>query len=165
MSIAVSVLVRPSRCHAFLVMGFAFFFLMTGILVLENCVGSFTFYGKWGLVAVFLSAGILLAFSYFRGRKTLRIDISGNGQIRLKECKGYEYGTSGKSFNTDEDDTLTMAENSTIWPWLVILCLESDSGNTFRVLIFFDSMERDEFRTLYATCRWIDAHGKKMIIR
>lgn len=69
MSIAVSVLVRPSRCHAFLVMGFAFFFLMTGILVLENCVGSFTFYGKWGLVAVFLSAGILLAFSYLGGEK------------------------------------------------------------------------------------------------
>lgn len=160
MSIAVSALIKPSRCQAILVIGFAAFFLLTGILVWDDRMGEFILYGKVWLVPLFLLASLLLVFGYMKTRKTLQIDISGNGQIRLNEYKGNEFDASEKESGFAGRSAWKLMENSTIWPWLMVLNLESESGNVSRILVFFDSMPPDDFKILYAACRWIDAHKK-----
>lgn len=158
MTIAVSAWVKPSRCQAILVLGFAVFFFLTGTSIGGGLLGRFVLYGKIWLTPVFLTAGLMLVFGYVRARKTLRIDISGNGQIRLKEYKGNEFDTSERKNGFNDGNVWKLMENSTIWPWLMVLNLESESKNVSRILIFFDSMQPDDFKLLYAACRWIDAH-------
>lgn len=161
MSIAVSVCISPSRCLAVFMNGMAGFFLMTGVLISMDCIGPFVSGWKWIMVPLFILSGIFLVYHGLRVRKTLWLDISGNGQIRLREYRGY--GSDAAADEMDScagSDVLTMAENSTIWSWLLILCLMSDSGRIIRIPIFFDSMRPDEFRALYTTCKWIGVHRK-----
>lgn len=160
MSIAVSALIKPSRCYAILVIGFAAFFWLTGMLIFAGRMGGFILYARIWLMPVFLLAGLLLVFDYFRTRKTLRIDISGNGQIRLKEYKGNEFDVSESENGSSNGSPWKLMGNSTIWPWLMVLNLESETGHISRILIFFDSMPTDDFKVLYAAFRWIDAHKK-----
>ena len=163
MSIAVSVCISPSRCHAFILSGMAALFLLTGILISVNCVGSYDAVVKWIVASLFVLAGIFLVCRCLRSRKTLCIDISGNGQIRLQEYRGYRSGAARDKADlaVAGGEVLAMAENSIIWSWLLILCLVSDSGRIVRVPVFFDSMKPGEFRALYTTCRWLSVHRKE----
>lgn len=74
----------------------AFIFFLTAVLVLFDRAGTFVSYGKAVLVCAFLSAGALLVIALFRTGKTFTLDIYGNGQIRLKQDKRYEFVTSAK---------------------------------------------------------------------
>ena len=160
MSIAVSVQIKPSRCLVTLMAAMAFVFLLTAVLVLFDRVGPFVSYGKAVLVCAFLSAGAMLVVALFKTGKTFKLDIYGNGQIRLKQDKRYEFVTSAKKNPDRENGILSLADHSTIWSWLLILCLETESGETTRLIVLFDSVQPEAFRKLYVACRWIDAHKK-----
>ncbi len=74
----------------------ALVFLLTGALVFCDGLGAFIPYAKPVLVCVFLSAAAMLCCALFRMGKTYTLDIYGNGQIRLKQDKRYEFVTSAK---------------------------------------------------------------------
>ena len=160
MSIAVSAQIKPSRCLAMLMAAMAFCFFLTAILVFCDKVGAFVPYGKTVLVCVFFLAGAMLAGTLFRMRKTFTLDIYGNGQIRLKQDKRYEFVTSAKKNPDRENGIQKLADHSTIWSWMLILCLEAESGEITRLVVLFDSVQPEVFRKLYVACRWIDAHKK-----
>ena len=160
MSIAVSVQIKPSRCLAVLMAAMAFGFFLTAVLILFGRLGNFVSYGKPVLVCVFLAAGAMLVGALFRMGKTFTLDIYGNGQIRLKQDKRYELVTSAKNHPDRQNGNLTLADHSTVWSWLLILRLETESGETTRLIILFDSADPEAFRKLYVACRWIDAHKK-----
>ena len=102
----------------------------------------------------------MLVGALFRMGKTFTLDIYGNGQIRLKQDKRYELVTSAKNHPDRQNGNLTLADHSTVWSWLLILRLETESGETTRLIILFDSADPEAFRKLYVACRWIDAHKK-----
>lgn len=60
---------------------------MTGILTSLGKIGNFETIARQLLALSMFLVACFLIFSYFRSRKTLLIDISGNGQIRLKEYR------------------------------------------------------------------------------
>ena len=160
MSIAVSVQIKPSRSLAILMAAMAFVFFLTAGLVLSDRVEPFVTYGKTVLVCAFVSAGAMLVVALFRTGKAFTLDIYGNGQIRLKQDKRYEFVTSAKKNPDCENGILRLADHSTIWPWLLILYLETESGETTRLIVLSDSVQPGAFRKLYVACRWLDAHKK-----
>ena len=87
MSIAISAEIRPSRTFSFFYLGFAVAFFLTGILTSLGKIGNFETIARQLLALSMFLVACFLIFSYFRARKTLLIDISGNGQIRLKEYR------------------------------------------------------------------------------
>ena len=161
MSIAISAEIKPSRIFSFFYLSFAALFFLTGILLGLGQIGYFVSITRQLLALLAILTAFFLIFSYFRSRKTLWIDISGNGQIRLKE---YRQSVS-KPSTEDADsctftDTWKLSEYSTIWPTLLILQLAAENGKKTNVLIFQDSVKREQFKSLYTSLRWIEAHRK-----
>ena len=161
MSIAISAEIKPSRIISFFYLGFALFFLLTGILVGLGRMDHFASITRQLLALLLVFASFLLIFSYFRSRKTLRIDISGNGQIRLKEYRRSVSKPSSQDANSYAFmESWELAEDSTVWPTLLILRLNAGNGKKAKVLICPDSMRKEQFKSLYTSIRWIEAHRK-----
>lgn len=161
MSIAISAEIRPSRIFSSIFLGFATFFLLTGILIGMGKVGHFSFVSRQLLVLFLVLTFFFLIFSYFISRKTLRIDISGNGQIRLKEYRrSVSKPSSEDTFSSTCIESWELAENSTVWPALLILRLKTGNGRKTIVLICPDSVKKEQFKSLYTSIRWIEAHRK-----
>jgi toxin CptA len=167
MSIAVSAVLKPSRLLLVLV---------TGFCVGVNAIGWALSFGQlvssvgfWQL----LSGGVciatsIIAFCYnLRSRKTLGIDISGIGQIRLIEYTVLDKTTkdeqSPAGLRCKEQQLVRLREGSTLWPMLLILFIEFENGRKEVLRILPDSVPPDTFRALAVACRWIVArnHEKK----
>jgi hypothetical protein len=86
-----------------------------------------------------------------RLRKVHRIDISGNGQIRLME--------TGDVDHTFDSDLAELLPDSTIWSWLMILRLRTGESMRTTILVLPDCMNSATFHQLKVACRWIAAHG------
>ena len=161
MSIAISAEIRPPPVFSFFHLGFAAVFFLTGLLISLGKIGNFDdLVHQWLALLMFLTAFHLI-FIYFRSRKTLLIDISGNGQIRLKE---YRRSVSTPSSEDVRSPVFTeaweLSENSTIWPTFMILQLKAENGKKAKVLICRDCLTEGQFKSLYTSIRWIEAHRK-----
>ena len=163
MSIAISAEIRPSRTFSFFYLGFAAAFFMTGILTSLGKIGNFETIARQLLALSMFLVACFLIFSYFRSRKTLLIDISGNGQIRLKE-----YRRSVSKPSTEDvrfsaySEIWELSENSTVWPTFMILQLKAENGKKAKVLICRDCLKKEQFKSLYTSIRWIEAHRKNV---
>ncbi len=124
-------------------------------------VGELSFRFRWILFAVLASSGMLAFFYVFLSRKTFHIDISGIGQIRLKE----DIGIDDLSRQQEEQEKVGSArmvqlmEDSTIWPGLLLLRLRADDRRICTLVILPDCMDSQTFRALMVACRWIAAHN------
>lgn len=158
MSIAISAVIRPSRLILFsmLVMGLGTFSF--GILVGTGWIGNFSIHGRLVIAFVCIGSALFSIFHHFRTRKTLRIDISGIGQIRL-----LEYTEVARSFamwqrvTEKSEEEYQMMEGSTLWPNLLFLRLKSSDGRVEKISILPDSVMPDEFRALSIAFCWIAA--------
>ncbi|HZW12762.1 MAG TPA: protein YgfX [Noviherbaspirillum sp.] len=160
MSIAVSAIVQPSRVLFVMVAAMAG---MIAIIALSVGLG---FVGELSLVVRASMAGLLLILAVFgfyhgtRHRKTIHIDISGAGQVRLTKmnesgpCTSMNWPHVG-----DSAQVVQILRDSTIWPHLLLLRLRADSGIVTTLPILPDSVSRDSFRALSVACRWIAAHN------
>lgn len=161
MSIAISAEIKPSRIFSFLYLGFASAFFLTGISIISGRIGTFGAITRQLLALLMFLAFFFLLFSCFRSRKTLWIDISGNGQIRLQEYKrSFSKPSSEDKVSASSNETWELSENSTVWPACLILQLRAESGKRARILIFQDSVKKEQFKSLYTSIRWIEAHRK-----
>jgi hypothetical protein len=92
-------------------------------------------------------------------RKSLHIDISGIGQIRLAEHNELTAVLAGGANQSpDYGEVLQLQAGSTLWPWLLILRLQSTDQKVLTLPILPDCVGVDDFRALSVACRWIATH-------
>lgn len=129
MSIAVSVILRPSAGLRLLHAGLCSCVTMSGAV----CPGVLA-----PLLCVL--AGV---FGWVMGRPcgiALQLDISGVGRLRLAVYQ--EPGTA-----------LRLLDGSTLWPGMLLLRLGGDDGRVRWVLVLPDGVTRPELRALSLACR------------
>jgi toxin CptA len=160
MSIAVSVIVKPSRLLLLTVGGMC-------LAVIAAAMTAVALAGELPPLSRLLIAffGFFLAFFGFyhtaRNRKALHIDISGTGQLRVKEMASFAGSCQEQNWPHVNDDVevVRLMGDSTIWPHLLLLRLQSEGGEIKVVRVLHDSISRDGFRALSVACRWIAAHN------
>ena len=160
MSIAVSVLVPPSRvlfglctamCCGCAALGLAF---LLGAVPAISPIFAFIM-----ALCCFALAGLGLR-SILRDRQCWQLDISGTGQIRLRRTKFGAQDSDGEAGKSASDDGLLvrLLADSTMWPNFLLLRLQDGDGLVHRVAILPDSLPSDAFRAVSVACRWIAAH-------
>lgn len=152
MSIAVTATVRPSRILSLLVsaMGGALL-LAAGLLSAEADVLFLRV-----LVAVCALASLPLVLFPLLRRKSVRIDVTGIGQIRLVDTSPHAHAASTMP-SAGSVEVVQLLRDSTFWSSLMVLRLQSGSGRVTVLTILPDSMERGAFHALSVACRWIAA--------
>jgi hypothetical protein len=158
MTIAVSVMVSPSRLLSLASRGMALLATVAITLVL---------FGNLNLSEIFrfqiaLLASILVASAIFtlrRPGKTFHIDISGIGQIRLTQYSGVSipYKNTGMPLDGSSGKLVHLCPDSILWPHLMLLRLKTDQGRIFSIPVLNDSLDASDFAQLLVACKWIAA--------
>jgi toxin CptA len=162
MSIAVSVAVHPSRLLRFLIFSVSSAVAAIGIAVLAGWLGELAPFPRVtiGMLPVFMAF-----FGFYHGvrhRKTLHIDISGAGQIRITNALSTSpCRDADRPHVTSGSKVVEMMDDSTLWPNLLVLRLRASDGDITVVPILQDSVPRNAFRALSVACKWIAARGSK----
>jgi toxin CptA len=152
MSIAASVVVKPSRRLLMLVTC-----LCLGVIAVAACV-AFGLVGElslWPKVTLTLTCTILAGTGFAQNlsnRKNYHLDISGVGQIRLHEV------IHAKVDPKTDGILVILLADSTLWPWLLVLRLQDEGGRVYVLPILPDSLPAASFRSVAVACRWIAAH-------
>jgi hypothetical protein len=161
MTIAVSAVVASSRMLMALT-GIAFSVAIY-LLVLLGFGSAYVF--PIYLRILWLLGGILLGLVGIRriiaSRKSLHIDISGNGQITVEEDNAMAM-MSGQYCSQVGDSGcrgVRLLPGSTIWPFLMVLRLQAEDRTIRNVVVLPDSVSPGNFRKLAVACRWIAAHN------
>lgn len=145
MSIAVSAIVVPSRRLRALSAAFALANLAAAILVAVVLRERF----QGGLLSAifFLVAAVCLLHAALRQIKTLRIDVSGPGQVRLtvQQDVGADGARSGLAASPAP---VTLLAGSTVWPQLLLLLLRGERGGLTVLPVLRDSVTPQQFRAL-----------------
>jgi toxin CptA len=158
MTIAVSVMVSPSRLLNFAVRGMTLLAAVAIVLVLfvnVNLNAIFRF-------QILVAASILVWSAIFRLRrpgKTFHIDISGIGQIRLTQYSGVStpYKNTGMPLDGSSGQLVHLGRDSILWPHLILLRLKAAQGGIFSIPILNDSLGASDFAQLLVACRWLAA--------
>lgn len=157
MSIAVSAIVQPSRLLSLLTLCMSFAAAAIAAALGIGLVGS-----ELAWLARFVLAipcGFAALFGFYHGiapRKNIHIDISGAGQIRIRSaddkwaCTNTEWPHVGK-----KDEVVGLLPTSTLWPQLLLLRLQAESGKITVLPVLPDCLSREAFRALSVACRWI----------
>lgn len=103
--------------------------------------------------ALLCVAGFAGAVSGWRLVKPARIDISAVGQIRLTVYHQRDVPHAGIG------QAVRLLPDSTLWPGLLVLRLEDDSGRVHRLIVLPDSAAPDVRRRLALAARSIAAAG------
>ncbi len=160
MSIAVSAVVKTSRSLLLLVDGGCIGVAVIGVVIGAGMVGDLSFFLQSAVATVCISFAFCAVIYLNLCRKTHRIDISGNGQIRLTETTAwvawaYRQCSVKKPL---EGVQVKLLPDSTLWPFLLLLNLKTSTGRVIRLVILMDSIDRESFRALSVACRWIATH-------
>jgi len=155
-SIAVSVTIRPSRTLLLLVLGMAALSFSFCVFVAVGTAVNDSPVSRTVVASLCIGSPLVTLISLVRKRKTLRIDISGIGQIRLLEYTEVAPASDERqSIELTRGEEYRMKDGSTLWPGLLLLHLESSEGRRQTVQVLPDSVTPDEFRSLYIALRWI----------
>lgn len=159
MSIAVSVVVRPSPRLRCLLAAFA---LQAGAVALGL---AFSAHFAWPLVSAVLTmlSALFLLYLCAKKRYLHRVDISGIGQIRLAVYHGMGDDASldgvAAKLKNDSQGVVSLMPGSTLWPNLLLLRLRAADGKVTQLLIWPDSVADSLFRPLLVACRIIAARA------
>lgn len=156
MSIAVSAVVHPSRLLRMMVATMAVIAGVVAVLIGTSHSGELSPGLRFALSTTTFFLALFGFYHGVRDGKTIQLDISGTGLIRIVEM-----GARGACVRTKRPHVRNLGEpvrlmqNSTIWPNLLLLILQSDSGRITVLPILPDCVSRDSFRALSVACRWI----------
>ncbi len=163
MSIAVSAVIRPSRLMQVVVILFCAVLFATAVLLWLRLTGKIPDSVLGVLTLVCVGAGCAVFFIACARKKFYRLDISGNGQIRLSEYR--PTASASKSDRCEDIDgsseVVQLLRDSTLWPMLLLLRLQSHTGRVTIVPVFPDSTERRAFRAVCVACHWIAAQNTR----
>jgi toxin CptA len=159
MSIAVSTVVYPSRVLLVMVGAMSVAVVAIGIAVAFGQVGELSTTSRLFLATLVIFLAVFGFYHGARHRNPIHIDISGTGQLRLTDVSD-----SGACIDTNwphvrtNGEVVRLLNNSMIWPHLLLLRLQSESGKMIMLTVLPDSVSRDSYRALSVACRWIAAH-------
>jgi toxin CptA len=158
MTIAVSVMVSPSRLLSFAVDGLAFLAAVAILLLIATNRNISTIF----CLQISLIASILVGTAIFAVRrpgKTFHIDISGIGQIRLTQYSGVStpYKNIGMPLDGSSGKLVHLSPDSILWPHLMLLRLKADGGEIISISVLIDSLGASDFSKLLVACKWIAA--------
>lgn len=148
MSIALTVVIAPSRCLRCLLAGFGASLLAAACAV--GFAASPAFAAAPCVAAALLFAAACVLHAALRPAMVHRIDISGPGQLRLTVQQGMRQ-------NKCEGMPARLAAGSTLWPRMLMLCLERLEGEGVgpartsartSVAVLPDSLPPEAFRAL-----------------
>ena len=151
MSIAVTVVVRPSRCLRLLAGGFGVSMLAVALAIFSLSSLRFTAGPVVSLALLF--AGLCLVHAALHSATVHRIDISGLGRIRLTVQQDVRPDAAGGR-------PVLLLPGSTLWPRLMLLRFGPADGDDVArgrlarwragrcVVVFPDSVAPDAFRAL-----------------
>lgn len=156
MTIAVSTVIRPSRIFVVLCSLFALHLVATGVLLFHRLVEFFNLVQCLAVLAVCVIPVFALLYHVFNARNIVRIDISGNGQIRLFHTKRSAHTFQFQNnfeIGRNDYEIVRLLGDSTLWPYYLSLRLQSNTGKIFVVSIFPDSVEQSLYRSLLVALR------------
>lgn len=174
MSIAVSTVVMPSRRLALLMAGFCVGIAAVAWQLAFGALIDLPWVLRIALTAMLSILPACAAYAVISPGKSLRIDISDHGEIRVAEdktCRATglqngrgQMGEAGRNAleNPGQDAPGTMARllpDSTLWAQLLLLRLHTEGQGTRNVLVLRDSVSAEHFRALSVACHWIAAHN------
>lgn len=156
MSIAIAVVLQPSKIVRCCVMSFSLFLVMIGIYI-----GSLENYSY--LIRCILTGicGLASWLSFLYNKKIAktrwRLSIDGKGQLRCQP----DSSLRAESFlSSQEINYLNLVTGTTLWPHALFLRLENREDNVMLNLVVLpDVLTKDEFRRLSVACRWIMARA------
>jgi toxin CptA len=166
MSIAVSAVIRPSRLYLFLCLLFSLDLCITAVLLCHRLVELFNLVHCLAVLIVCVIPVFALLIPVFRSRNIVRIDISGNGQIRLFQTKRttppYQFQNHSE-IDLHAGEIVRLLGDSTLWPHIMSLRLQSEKGKIFTVLVFPDSVEQKNYRSLMVALRCVKNHDAQQL--
>jgi hypothetical protein len=114
---------------------------------------------QWALATLLLMVGLALVYSSSRARKSFQLDISGLGEIRLRE---HDTGAAAYPVKSSRDtqaqgETVQLMDDSTIWPRLLALRLRRSDGSRMDLVVLPDMVSPASFRALVVAVQWIAA--------
>ena len=161
MSIAVSAVVCPSRILSALVGAMVLIAACVAIAIATGQIGDLSLRVRWPLSALLF---FLASFGFYHGmctRKTIQLDISGTGQIRLRRV---ECDAPCTDINRPHvraiGELVRLMDNSTVWPHMLLLRFRSKNGHISVLPVMFDSVDQEAFRALSIACRWISTRNE-----
>ncbi len=159
-SIAVSAIVTPSRIIKIICLSMSVLLFVISMALLNYAAPDLTFLVRASLSGfAFFSAVVVLVY-ITASRPVVRIDISGQGQIRLFLHRE-KNAVSSVGTAVDYDHLLHLQPNSFIFSSLLLLRLKGDTGQTSSLLIFPDCVSSSAFRRLSVACRWIAVQNQR----
>ena len=163
MSIATSAEVKPSRilCVLVLMMACVLWLTASRLIVMAGAQTPDFSYALASVVCAI--AGCMLLLSCRTHVKTLRIDITATGQIRLTHTSHNAF-LSDRGHNvvrSEEGEVVQLIRDSTLWSCMLILRLRTESGKVIVLPILRDSMTAAAFRSVCVACRWIAAQNTR----
>ena len=163
MSIATSVEVRPSRILRVLTFAMACVLWLTAsqLAMMVDVHAQDFAHVLASVVCAF--AGCLLVLSCRTQVKTLRIDITATGQIRLTHTShnAFSRDRSQNVVSSEEGEVVQLLRDSTLWSCMLILRLRTGSGKVIVLPLLHDSMTPSAFRSVCVACRWIAAQNTR----
>jgi toxin CptA len=161
MSIAVSAMVKPSRLLLMMVCTMCIGTVLAGSMLILGKIGGLTFPFRTSLGIFIVFLGFIGFCHTVRHQKNLHIDISGVGQFRLSKVDASVGSCQEKNWPhvKENGDVFRLLPDSTIWPHLLLLRLQADTGKITVIPVLPDCVSRDSFRALSVACRWIAAHN------
>ncbi len=162
---AISVVVKPSRVLLAAVGVMGAVTLFAAGMVASGKVGELSIYPRLLVAALCIVAALAGFFQAFWNRKTFHVDISGIGQIRLREYSGNASSSlvsgDGENDEAGAGEGVKLMADSTIWPHLLLLRFQCDGGRITALPILPDCVSEQSFRALAVACRWIAAQNTR----
>ena len=154
MSIALSMVVKPSRLLLALVAMQCTLAGLAGALIAGGVVGTLLLPARVVLATLCLAAAVYGMLRYYRERCAIQVEIGADGQIRLADIAAKK----GNQISRPALVPAQLLESTTIWSNLLLLRLRLASGSVRTIAILPDCVSKDTFRVLSVACRWIAAH-------
>jgi hypothetical protein len=161
MSIAMCVIVRPSRTHHLLLGTYGLALLAAALAVGLAASGSYPG-GPWLALLPALAGASLLRVG-LGPVKTHRIDISGTGEIRLTVQQGLGMRRRfGPAPVGAPAVAVVLLPGSVVWPPLILLRLRAPGSRAAAVVpVWRDSIAPEEWRTLAVAIHAIGRSAKR----
>jgi len=150
MSIAISVILHPSKTMRFCVISFSLFLLFIGIYI--GKLTTLPVLNQFALIAICcFAAWRSFLYSQKIAQASWRIHIDGQGKLRCQPTE--EVG------DVLNKNPLTIMAGTTLWTNALFLRLHNREKNIrLNLVVLPDALSKNEFRRLSVACRWIIAH-------
>lgn len=134
--------------------------LAVAIALLDDAQSGQSFFMCVGFSGFAFFAAVVIFMQVMVSRPFARIDISGQGQIRLVLCREPVVASVAKTV-VDHDGVLHLQPGTLIFSSLLLLRLKDEASRSHSLLIFPDCVSASAFRRLSVACRWIAMQNQR----